>query len=114
MAISEYDKRLVLLTKEFGKITAFARGARKTTSQFLAGSQPMAFGEFTLYRGRNAYTVTSMKISDYFSSDMKDIDSMYMGMYFLELADYYGRGNTQTTIYVYEGIIQKYAKKRID
>ena len=39
----------------------------------------MAFGEFTLYRGRNAYTVTSMKISDYFSSDMKDIDSMVYG-----------------------------------
>lgn len=89
--ISEYDKRLVILTKEFGKITAFARGARKPTSQFLGGSQPMAFGEFTLYRGRNAYTVTGMKISDYFSNTMKDIDSMYLGMYFLELADYYGR-----------------------
>ena len=89
--ISEYDKRLVILTKEFGKITAFARGARKPTSQFLGGSQPMAFGEFTLYRGRNAYTVTGMKISDYFSNSMSDIDSMYLGMYFLELADYYGR-----------------------
>lgn len=89
--ISEYDKRLVILTKEFGKITAFARGARKPTSQFLGGSQPMAFGEFTLYRGRNAYTVTEMKISDYFSNSMSDIDSMYLGMYFLELADYYGR-----------------------
>lgn len=51
----------------------------------------MAFGEFTLYRGRNAYTVTGMKISDYFSNSMSDIDSMYLGMYFLELADYYGR-----------------------
>lgn len=40
--ISEYDKRLVILTKEFGKITAFARGARKPTSPFLGGSQPMA------------------------------------------------------------------------
>ena len=32
-----------------------------------------------------------MKINEYFSNSMNDIDSMYMGMYFLELADYYGR-----------------------
>lgn len=91
MAISEYDKRLVILTKELGKITAFARGARKPTSPFLAGSQPMAFGEFTLYRGRNSYTVTGIKINEYFSNTMSDVYDMYMGMYFLELADYYGR-----------------------
>ena len=97
MAISEYDKRLVILTKELGKITAFARGARKPTSPFLGGSQCMAFGEFSLYRGRNSYTVTSMKISDYFSSEMKNADSMYMGMYFLELADYYGREGIESS-----------------
>ena len=91
MPIGEFDKRLVILTGNFGKITAFDRGARKAHSRFLAGSQPMSFGEFTLYRGRNAYTVTDMKITDYFSNTLTDLESMYHGMYFLELSDYYGR-----------------------
>lgn len=97
MAISEYDKRIVLLTKEFGKITAFARGARRPTSQFLSGTQPMSFGEYTLYRGRNSYTVTNVKVTEYFGGEMKDIDKMYLGMYFLEMADYYGRENIDGT-----------------
>lgn len=95
MQISEYDKRLVILTKEFGKITAFARGARRQNSSFLAGSQPMTFGEFTLYRGRNSYTVTAINVKEYFSGSMKDFNKMSYGMYFIELADYYCRENIE-------------------
>jgi len=91
MPIGEYDKRLVILTKERGKITAFARGARKQSSPFLAGSQPMSFGEFTVYQGRNSYTITGIKVTKYFSEELTDINKMSYAMYFLELADYYGR-----------------------
>ncbi len=91
MPIGEYDKRVVILTKEFGKMSAFARGARKPNSPYLAGSQPMAFGKFSLYPGRNAYSINNIQISDYFSNDLTDPDKMYMGMYFLELADYFAK-----------------------
>ena len=47
--IGEYDKRIVLLTKERGRISAFARGAKKATSQYAAACQPFTFGEFSLY-----------------------------------------------------------------
>ncbi len=91
MPIGEFDKRVVVLTKEFGKVSAFARGARKPNSPFLAGSQPMAFGKFTLFPGRNAYSINNIEVSDYFASDITDPDQMYMGMYFLELADYFAK-----------------------
>lgn len=91
MPIGEFDKRVVILTKEFGKVSAFARGARKPNSPFLAGSQPMAFGKFTLFPGRNAYSINNIQVSDYFASDITDPDQMYMGMYFIELADYFAK-----------------------
>ena len=91
--IGEYDRRLVLLTKERGKITAFARGARKPNSRFVASTNLFCFGTFKLYAGRDSYTLSETEISNYFEDLRMDFEGAYYGMYFLEIADYYTREN---------------------
>ena len=91
--IGEYDKRLVILTKERGKISAFARGARRPKSSLLAACEPFTFGEFQVYRGRDSYSISSVQVENYFSELREDLEDIYTGMYFCEVADYFTREN---------------------
>ena len=76
--VGEYDKRLVILTGQRGKITAFAKGARRPSNRFAAGSRPFSFD-----------------IKNYFDDIATDINAVYYGFYFLELAEYYSHENVE-------------------
>ena len=93
--LREYDKRLILLTGEAGKITAFIRGARKQGSKFMGTTEPFCFGEFKLIPGKDAYTLVDTNISRHFEELREDYDAMVLASYFLEIADYYTRENME-------------------
>ena len=89
--IGEYDKRVVLLTKENGRFSAFARGARRTKSPLSAVTEPFCFGEFSVFRGRDSYTIEEVHAENFFPALRTDLDALFFGMYFCEVADYFTR-----------------------
>lgn len=94
--IGEYDKRIVILTKEKGKLSAFAKGARRPTSQLAGATAPFTFGNFTIYEGRTSNTIHSIEVQNYFAELRMDMEAAYYAFYFLEIADYYAReGNDE-------------------
>ena len=95
MPVGDYDRRLTILTKERGKISAFAKGSRKPTSPLLGCSQPFSFGEFVLYEGKSSYNVVSAEISNYFAELREDVESIYYAMYFCEFSCFMTKENLE-------------------
>ena len=97
MPVGEYDKRITLLTKEQGRISAFVRGARRPKSPLLAAGNPLSFGTFEAYRGRDSYTISKCEIENYFDTIRMDVDAVWPATYFLEICDYYGKEGMDET-----------------
>ena len=88
--VKEYDKRIVLLTVELGRITVFANGARRKNSQFTAVCQKFVMGEFVIRPGsQNSYSLVNATISDNFINLSYDIEKLAYASYACELVGYF-------------------------
>ena len=97
MPVGEYDRRIVLLTRETGKITVFAKGARRPNSAFVACTQTFTFGTFRVYPGKSAYNLMGAEVKNYFSELRENYEWVYRGMYFCEFAEYYAQEGADET-----------------
>ena len=86
----EADRKLVILSGEMGRVTAFARGARRPNSPLVA-ARPYTYGEYSIYRTRNYNVLDGMEGARFFDGLTRDFDTSCLAGYFAEFADYYAR-----------------------
>ncbi|MFP4698423.1 MAG: DNA repair protein RecO [Eubacteriales bacterium] len=96
MPIGDYDKRIVLITKE-GKLNAFAKGSRRPNSHLLAGSQTFVIGDFVIYKGKNSNSINQIEIIKSFYELRQDIEKMAYGLYFNEFVAYITDENIESS-----------------
>jgi len=84
----DYDRRLVILSKERGKIVAFARGARRQGSTLLACTQPFTLARFRMVEGRSAYNVTGFEGVRFFPELTQDVELTCYGSYMCEFVEH--------------------------
>ena len=78
---SEYDRRMVVLTKERGRITVFATGVRRGTNPLQSKTQMFVMGSFTLIPARDSYRLVNIDVDEYFHQLTMDIDAYCYASY---------------------------------
>lgn len=68
-------------------------GGTQNEESVLAAANPFVFGVFTVYEGRDAYTLVQAEIQNYFMELREDFVGTCYGCYFMEVAAYYTREN---------------------
>lgn len=85
--IGEADRAVTLLTREYGKLRAAARGVRKTTSRLGGRLEPFTHGRFLLARGKTLDVVAQVEVVETFVGLRTDLLRSGYASYVAELAD---------------------------
>lgn len=83
----EGNKILTLFTKEAGKMSMMARGAKKLKSRHAAIAQLFTYGEFTCYKSGSMGTLNNGEIWNAYYRLKEDIHKTAYASYLMELTD---------------------------
>lgn len=83
----ETNKIVTIFSPKYGKISAIARGAKKTRSRMAAVTQPFIYGEFFIYLRSGLSTIQQGEIIDSLRPIREDIIKTTYVSYITELTD---------------------------
>lgn len=81
----ENDKIITLFTKESGKITAIAKGARNTKSIYVGVTQLFSYCNFVYYTGRSFAYLNQAEMIESFHKLRNDLDKLSKAAYMAEV-----------------------------
>ncbi len=96
MTSGEHDQCIVLFSPVLGKITAYARGARKINSMFSGHLEPFNICDFELYRSARAFTITQCRSKETFRPVRADLKKTLSASLALEVFEKTARSHEQT------------------
>lgn len=82
----ESDRILTILTPQLGVISAAAKGSLRLKNKLFSACGLFCYSEFTLFPGKNMYTVDEAGVKTVFHGLSGSVEGMSLAMYMAELA----------------------------
>ena len=83
--IGEADRRVILLTRDYGIVHAFARGARRIKSNALTATQLLSYSRFSIFQGRDSYIIDEAEPIEVFFALRGNMEALSLALYFAQL-----------------------------
>lgn len=87
MDLGETDRVLRLLTREAGRLSAIAKGARRPTSRFAGSTEPFTASRMLLATGKTFQIVSQCEVECAFPSLRQDLERIARAAYVCELVE---------------------------
>jgi len=85
--LGEKDRIITLFSREHGKLSAVAKGARRPGSKLSGACEPFTYSKMLLSSGRDLDVLSQAEIRESFPNVKSDIGAVAHGVYLLELVN---------------------------
>ncbi|MCI8633726.1 MAG: DNA repair protein RecO [Lachnospiraceae bacterium] len=85
--MGDKDKRLIMLTREMGKISVIAKGALSPKSKWGAASQLFSYGDYVMSKGQSFYYIKEVQLIESFYALRVNLERLAYATFMAEVAE---------------------------